>query len=98
MTSQPAMKFSVDTDRPDATTTIEDPFSLEVWETTYKHHSDVTIDDSFWRVATYIASAEETEELRQIWARNFYAMLTDFKCTPGGRILANAGTDWLAPP
>ncbi len=94
MTSQPAMKFSVDTDRPDATTTIEDPFSREVWETTYKHHSDATIDDTFWRVAKYIASAEETEELRQIWARNFYEMLTDFHCTPGGRILANAGTDW----
>ena len=75
-------------------TTFEDPFSEEVWRNTYKHNDDATINDTFWRVARYIAGAEETDSLKSIWAERFYDMLTDFKCTPGGRILANAGTTW----
>ncbi len=71
-----------------------DEFSREVWETTYKHGTDNSIDDSLKRVATALASVEKTEELRTDWAGKFYELLTDFKVTAGGRILANAGTSW----
>lgn len=94
MSAEAVMKFSHDPHPEGQTTEFEDPFSREIWESTYKHHSDATVNDTFWRVARYVAGAEETEVLRQEWASKFYDMLTGFKCTPGGRILANAGAGW----
>ena len=76
------------------TTQFEDPFSEEVWTTTYKDHSDKDINDTFRRVARFVASAEETEHLQELWEDRFYNMLSGFKCTSGGRIYANAGTEW----
>ena len=75
-------------------TSFQDPFPEQVWESTYKYHSDGGIDDTNWRVATAIASAEDTEEKANFWATHFYDLLSNFKGVPGGRILANAGTDW----
>ena len=73
-------------------TNLKNPFSEEVWETTYKDQNmDFTINDTLKRVANAIASVEKTDELKAIWADNFYDMLSDFKCTIGGRIYANAG-------
>jgi len=80
--------------RPPQTTTFEDDFSEEVWRTTYKDYKDTDVNDTFWRVARAIASVEETEELKTEWAEKFYDMMTDFKVVPGGRILANAGTEF----
>lgn len=80
--------------RPHQVTTFQDSFSQEVWRTTYKDHKDNDINDTFWRVATAIASVEITEDLRQKWANNFYEMMTSFRVVPGGRIVANAGTDF----
>lgn len=71
-----------------------DSFSQEVWQTTYKHHTDTTIDDTLKRVAYAVAKAEKTPELQEEWGRKFYELLTDFKMCAGGRILANAGTGW----
>ena len=71
-----------------------DPFSKEVWEQTYKDHTDNTIDDNFRRVAKAIASVEKTEELRTEWEDKFYDLLSDFKGTCGGRTYSNAGTEW----
>lgn len=71
-----------------------DEFSQEVWETTYKNHEDNNIDDTLKRVAKAVASVEKTDELQKKWEKNFYELLTDFKLTSGGRILANAGTNW----
>ena len=71
-----------------------DSFSQEVWQTTYKHHLDKNIDDTLKRVAKAVAKAEKTPELQTLWADRFYELLTDFKMCAGGRILANAGTDW----
>jgi len=71
-----------------------DTFSREVWETTYKDHNDQTIDDTMMRVASAVASVEETEDLRQHWTEKFYDMLSEFKVTAGGRIYSNAGTEW----
>lgn len=75
-------------------TTFQDPFSEEVWRNTYKHHSDETIDDTLFRVAAAIASVEPTEKLKIEWTEKFYDLLSEFKATAGGRIYANAGTDW----
>lgn len=75
-------------------TTFEDSFSKEVWETTYRSHNDTTIDDTMRRVARFVASAEETDEGKEVWEARFYDMLSNFKCTAGGRIYANAGTEW----
>lgn len=80
--------------RGERNTVFQDPFSEEVWRTTYKDHKDENVDDTFRRVATAIASVEETPELREEWGEKFYDMLKDFKVIPGGRILANAGTEW----
>lgn len=51
---------------------------------------DITIEDSWRRVATALAAAEAQPEL---WAKRFYAALEDFKFLPAGRIIAGAGTD-----
>jgi len=80
--------------RPSQTTTFQDPFSEEVWRTTYRDYKDTDINDTFWRVACAIASVEVTEELRKKWSEIFYEMLCEFKIVPGGRILANAGTEF----
>lgn len=71
-----------------------DKFSESVWETTYKHHTDNSIDDTLQRVATSLASVEKTPELQKLWGERFNELLTDFKVVPGGRILANAGTNF----
>lgn len=71
-----------------------DDFSREVWETTYKHTNDTTINDTLRRVAKAIASVEKTDEKRFEWEDKFYELLSGFKMTAGGRILANAGTNW----
>lgn len=81
-------------EKPKQKTTFTNPFSEEIWATTYKDHTDETVNDTLWRVAKAIASVEETEELQQVWAYRFYDMLTDFKVTVGGRIYSNAGTEW----
>lgn len=75
-------------------TIFQTEFSQEVWENTYKHHTDDTINDTFRRVARDIASVEETEEKKKEWEDKFYEAMSNFKVIPGGRILANAGADW----
>lgn len=71
-----------------------DDFSREVWQTTYKNVKDESINDTLKRVAKAAASVEKNKSLRDQWEENFFELLTDFKITAGGRILANAGTDW----
>lgn len=69
-------------------------FSKEVWETTYKDHADKDVSDTLRRVATTMAQAEATEELKKYWAQKFYEHLDNFKETVGGRTYSNAGTGW----
>lgn len=66
-------------------------FSEEIWKTTYKHHTDNTVDDTIRRQAKCFASIEKDPEH---WEEVFYNSLSDFKVVPGGRIMANAGTEW----
>lgn len=75
-------------------TTFQDTFSEEIWRSTYKDHADADIDATMTRIATAIASVEATPELQATWANKFYDMLTNFKVVVGGRIMANAGTEW----
>ena len=75
-------------------TEFEDSFSKEIWESTYKYHEDQDVNDTMRRVANFVATAEETDDKREIWGNRFYDMLSGFKCTSGGRIYANAGTDF----
>jgi len=73
---------------------FQDDFSREIWDQTYRYHEDADLDKTFWRVAEAIASAEATPELQELWTERFYDLLSDFKGTSGGRIYANAGTDF----
>ena len=73
---------------------FQDAFSKEIWETTYKDHKDTSLSDTFRRIAKHIASAETTDAKKAEWEEKFYEMLCDFKFVPGGRISANAGTEW----
>lgn len=75
-------------------TIFQDDFSKEIWQSTYKDHSDQDVDDSFRRVAKAVASVENTEAKRLEWEEKFYDLLSGFKGTSGGRIYANAGTDF----
>ena len=74
-------------------TKFSNEFSESVWLTTYRYLSEATVDDTFRRVANAIASVEK-EDVRQFWSDQFFDMLSDFKITVGGRILANAGTEY----
>ena len=75
-------------------TNFKDTFSEEIWSSTYKDHSDKDVNDTFKRVAKAIASVESTEEKFIEWTGKFYDLLSDFKGTSGGRIYANAGTEF----
>lgn len=75
-------------------TEFKDDFSKEVWESTYKLHTDEDINDTLFRVAEAAASVEKTKELKEEWTEKFYDMLSDFKVTVGGRIYSNAGANW----
>ena len=75
-------------------TTFQDLFSEEVWSSTYKDYKDGDINESLYRVAKAAASVEKSEKLQNEWTEKFYDMLSEFKTTAGGRIYANAGTEW----
>jgi ribonucleoside-diphosphate reductase alpha chain len=75
-------------------TVFQDLFSQEVWSSTYKDHNDVDVNDTMFRVAAAVAGMEDTDELKLEWTEKFYDLLSEFKCTAGGRIYANAGTEW----
>jgi len=80
--------------QPITQTVFEDGFSEEIWASTYKDHNDKNVNDTMFRVATAVASMEKTSSLQKEWTDNFYDLLSGFKATSGGRIYANAGTEW----
>ena len=71
------------------------PISRQIWDAKYrmKAHDgtpiDVTIEDSWRRVARALAAPENDPER---WEVPFYKVLEDFRFLPAGRILAGAGT------
>jgi ribonucleoside-diphosphate reductase alpha chain len=50
---------------------------------------DTTVEDTWRRVARSLSALEENP---QLWEKNFYYALKDFKYIPAGRIVAGAGT------
>lgn len=66
-------------------------FSREIWETIYKGNEDKTPRDTFKRVSGFMASKEEN---RAEVEHDFFDEISNMRFVPGGRILANAGTNW----
>jgi len=73
------------------------PISRQIWDMKYRFRAvdgtpmDKTIEDSWSRIATALASVEG-EEARDEWAVQFRSALDDFKFLPAGRIIAGSGT------
>ena len=82
---------------PEAGDTVNNiaPISRQIWDAKYRLKAydgtpiDVTIEDSWRRVARALAAAEKNAEQ---WEAGFYEVLEDFRFLPAGRILAGAGT------
>ena len=74
-----------------------DGISQTVWEMKYRFDPgsgeppELSIEDSWQRVARAIAQAEAPEQRGQ-WEEAFRSVLSDFRFLPAGRILAGAGT------
>lgn len=70
--------------------------SQQIWDMKYRLKGptgdavDKTIEDSWRRVATALASAEPRN--RADWEASFFEAMTDFRFLPAGRILSGAGT------
>ena len=81
----------------DAARPALDAISHDIWDMKYRFKpatgsgGDLSIEDSWRRVATAIAMAERPGD-RQRWAEAFYAILQEYRFLPAGRILAGAGT------
>lgn len=71
-------------------TEFNNRFSEEVWEITYKFKNELTVDDTFRRVANAVGGVEENKEY---YSEEFFNLLSNFKFVPGGRIISNAGTN-----
>ena len=70
--------------------------SRQIWEDKYRLKAadgtplDLTIEDTWRRVARALAAVEQHPEL---WEPRFYAALEDFRFLPAGRIVSGAGTE-----
>ncbi|MDO8421018.1 MAG: adenosylcobalamin-dependent ribonucleoside-diphosphate reductase [Parvibaculum sp.] len=73
------------------------PIAEQIWDMKYRLHGpdgtplDLTVEDTFSRVANALAAAE-SPDAQNHWAARFKAALTDHRFLPAGRILAGAGT------
>lgn len=73
------------------------PIAEQIWDMKYRLHGpdgtplDLTVEDTFSRVADALAAAE-SPDAQSHWAARFKAALTDHRFLPAGRILAGAGT------
>lgn len=70
-------------------TTFNDSFSEDIYNQSYKYHTDNDVNDSQKRVAKDLASIEKNPEY---WEEKFLDILENFNFVPGGRINSNAGT------
>ena len=72
------------------------PISRQIWDAKYRLKTadgtpvDVTIEDTWRRVARALAAVETQPER---WEKPFYEALQDFRFLPAGRILSGSGTD-----
>jgi ribonucleoside-diphosphate reductase alpha chain len=76
--------------------------SQDIWEKKYRLQAkegtpvDLTIDDTYQRVARALADVEATPELRETWYREFLWALRH-GAIPAGRIISNAGAQEHKP-
>lgn len=66
--------------------------SIDAFKNKYLIHElgETTPAQVFWRVATYAASKEETEELREYWSRRWFHEMWVGEWMPAGSILQGA--------
>ena len=88
----------------DAENAFAAPIAAQIWDMKYrlkpaKGHGgvvepgaleDLSVEDSWRRVANALAEVEAPEQ-REMWAGRFYEALSGFQFLPAGRILAGAG-------
>lgn len=73
------------------------PIAEQIWDAKYRFKEpdgtpiDVTVEDTWRRGATSLASVEKPED-RAHYEAEFYGALEDFKFIPAGRIVSGAGT------
>lgn len=65
--------------------------SGDIWRRKYRFGNEASVGESWARVAKTVASAEPNNQ--GAWADCFQGLLSDYRFLPGGRIIANAGTD-----
>jgi ribonucleoside-diphosphate reductase alpha chain len=75
---------------------FQQAISEKVWDTKYRYRIqdkiiDQTIEDTWRRVATAVAIAEQPKNTER-FSEDFYDILAGFRFLPSGRILAGAGT------
>ncbi len=58
----------------------------------YMQPGDGDVYGMFRRVASWVASAEKSEQDKQYWGEQFYRLMASKRFCPGGRVLAGAGT------
>ena len=69
--------------------------SNDIWNRKYRFKGndeaggDHSVEDTWKRIAHTIGKCEEKSDY---WEKEFYNILSDFKFLPGGRIIANTGT------
>lgn len=68
-----------------------DELAHTLWSVKYRQPGESSIEDSWCRVATALASVEPHDQAD--WAERFFGILDGFRFLPGGRILAGAGTE-----
>jgi ribonucleotide reductase alpha subunit len=66
-------------------------FSIDAFNRKYRLHDDETYPQAIKRVTDYIASAEDTQELRTYWAQRWYTEIIDDWWQPAGSIMQGAG-------
>ena len=73
------------------------PISEQIWDSKYRLKApdgtpvDVTLADTWRRVAKAAASPERESE-REHWEERFFAAMADLAFLPAGRIIAGAGS------
>ncbi|MFC3862833.1 LAGLIDADG family homing endonuclease [Deinococcus antarcticus] len=79
------------TSRTDKTAQHFDENAQHIAGRQYLQDGDGNISGMFWRIADWVAGAEQPET-RQTWAQAYYDLMAEKKFCPGGRVLAGAGT------
>ncbi|WP_135228819.1 adenosylcobalamin-dependent ribonucleoside-diphosphate reductase [Deinococcus fonticola] len=79
------------TSRTDKTAQHFDENAQHIAGRQYLQEGDGNISGMFWRIADWVAGAEQPE-MRQSWAQEYYDLMAEKKFCPGGRVLAGAGT------